>query len=515
MLASSDTYCLPLTPVRNANRATHFPFITSRISTRANRYEESCVRGGQWQAMQAAGVRNLSQAVQTRLVEREGANENSEVLSRIQERQDLLRRLLDFASPGLGAKLGVFSEVRCYRATRLVVAQTLDAFNRVRQSTPEPVQAFLSRDDRELYYAASDGRLPWIAISRELVSLLCPDEQPGQLAIGMKDVLGSESEEIAKSVLDELQIPELDVQPTEGLLNSGVISSLGDDGEDVMEDIPPDDDVDEPIEPLLADTKRHDGADHGDSAVRPVGHGTGSAASTSKRRSGRGDRNIGNGRGNSTPVMGGDEEDSDPESNGTTRPSAGSSGHRGAKKRRGYAVLRSYVMPDRPDDDGELDGEGQSHRSEVGQKGVDRVMRFEEEHGRAPKEMPPRHEGYDVESNNEDGNVERIIEVKSLDGEWTEAEAGLTKPQVEKARQLRHQYWLYVVEYALDDEKYRIHAIQDPYGKANRFMFDPGWCQVEELHNGDTQGDGDESAQLPSDMDETEPSAPRLPAEGA
>jgi len=120
-------------------------------------------------------------------------------------------------------------------------------------------------------------------------------------------------------------------------------------------------------------------------------------------------------------------------------------------------------------------------------------MQYEREQGRRPREMPPRHEGYDIESDNEDDNVERIIEVKSLPGEWLDAEAGLTKPQVEKARQLRHQYWLYVVEYALDNDRCRIHAIQDPYGKANQFLFDPGWCQVEE-HDGSPSIDSEDGA---------------------
>ncbi|OAI54265.1 hypothetical protein AYO47_03255 [Planctomyces sp. SCGC AG-212-M04] len=157
-------------------------------------------------------------------------------------------------------------------------------------------------------------------------------------------------------------------------------------------------------------------------------------------------------------------------------------------------------MPERSDDYRPTAGDDHSRRTEVGQKGVDRVMLFEVEAGRFPTEMPPRHEGYDIESNNQDEIVERIIEVKSLDGAWTGAEAGLTKPQVEKSRQLGQQYWLYVVEHALDDGRYRIHSIQDPYGKANRFMFDPGWCQVEEIRDYDSRPEHDRSVQSAFDQ---------------
>lgn len=96
--------------------------------------------------------------------------------------------------------------------------------------------------------------------------------------------------------------------------------------------------------------------------------------------------------------------------------------------------------------------------------GVNRAMQFEDDEGRHPREMLPLHKGNDIESDDADGNLERVIEVKSIPAEWLGAGAALAKPQVEKARQLRHQYWLYVVENAMNDDRYRIHRTQDPYG---------------------------------------------------
>lgn len=151
----------------------------------------------------------------------------------------------------------------------------------------------------------------------------------------------------------------------------------------------------------------------------------------------------------------------------------------GGRKCRGVAVQRSI---DRQVN-AALALKNHARKRAVGRLGVDRVLQFEAERGRLSKPMPPRHEGYDVESSNADGVIERIIEIKSLEGAWTAAGVSLTKPQFERARQLGPQYWLYVVEHTLDDKRCRIHTIQDPYGQASRFVFDPGWCQMDEVHS--------------------------------
>src|SRR5438067_2411934 len=54
-------------------------------------------------------------------------------------------------------------------------------------------------------------------------------------------------------------------------------------------------------------------------------------------------------------------------------------------------------------------------RSEVAERGVERVLQYEKEHGRWPLEMPPNNPGFDVESRTEPGRPPtRLIEVKSL-----------------------------------------------------------------------------------------------------
>ena len=162
----------------------------------------------------------------------------------------------------------------------------------------------------------------------------------------------------------------------------------------------------------------------------------------------------------------------------TARTRSGAKLRRMKSKRRCRADRRRSGQPDQPADGVGLDAAGHALRTAVGQKGVDRVLQFEMDQGRQPREMPPLHPGYDVESIDVNGTLQRTIEVKALEGAWTAAGVGLTKLQFECARRLRQQYWLYVVEYALDDSRFRIHAIPDPYGQVDRVAFAPEWRHI-------------------------------------
>lgn len=57
---------------------------------------------------------------------------------------------------------------------------------------------------------------------------------------------------------------------------------------------------------------------------------------------------------------------------------------------------------------------------------------------------------------------------------------GLSHTQFEFAQRHRGTFWLYVVEYALDDKQGRVLRIADPAGRAEEFRFDDGWSAVSE-----------------------------------
>src|SRR5262249_23153405 len=141
--------------------------------------------------------------------------------------------------------------------------------------------------------------------------------------------------------------------------------------------------------------------------------------------------------------------------------------------------LRSYVAHDDLEADREVDPVLAERREHVNRQGMSRVLQHERDEGRNPREMPPLHPGYDVESDNASGQVERYIEVKSLSGDWEGPHAGMTDTQFKKNEELGDRYWLYVVERA-DQPDFKIWRIHNPAQRVTSFMYDDGWKNIAE-----------------------------------
>lgn len=90
------------------------------------------------------------------------------------------------------------------------------------------------------------------------------------------------------------------------------------------------------------------------------------------------------------------------------------------------------------------------------------VVKYETQHGRRAKEMPPGQPGYDVVSYDDVGQQRRRIEVKGVKGDFEEdASVLLTARQVEDALQREDddvKYWLYVVDRTETDDP-RVYPI--------------------------------------------------------
>jgi hypothetical protein len=71
-----------------------------------------------------------------------------------------------------------------------------------------------------------------------------------------------------------------------------------------------------------------------------------------------------------------------------------------------------------------------------------------------------------------------MIEVKGVRGPWTRQGVALSPRQFGAAQQYGDQYWLYVVEFADDPARARIHPIRNPFAKITQFWFDNGWRQL-------------------------------------
>ena len=117
-------------------------------------------------------------------------------------------------------------------------------------------------------------------------------------------------------------------------------------------------------------------------------------------------------------------------------------------------------------------------RQRVDQAAVKRVMQFEVERGRQPKEMPYENEGYDIESYLPNGHLDRFIEVKGSSGTWADFGVALSRSQFRKASMEGNSFWLYVVEFAMEPNRSRVYAIQSPAESVDEYWFDGGWRDV-------------------------------------
>ncbi|MEM2915109.1 MAG: DUF3883 domain-containing protein, partial [Candidatus Bathyarchaeia archaeon] len=404
---------------------------------------------GAWKAMAAVGVRSLGNAVKSHLQDCNDPLKDEIVANRIRERRLQLERAIDAMLAGTDLKVNwdVLERLSCFSVSHLSIYYSTSLFNRERHSAPEEVPAHFQRKDSCLYYVRENGGLPWPSISRELALALCPEAEPGRLASGIKEVLSARSEAEAGAILDELGFPPLERGPENSSNTPAETVDLG--GVEGGEEI--------------AFTTEEAGIE-----ISREGATTPDLESS--------------GLGKPTTAESESEKSAPSPERGTTRQKKGTvtSIHKTWSPK---SVLRTYVAPRGKESEGKSeDPERKAKRKKVDQAGIDKVLDYEHKAGRFPKDMGPTHKGYDIESSNGKGEIERYIEVKSLSGDWDLMGVHLTKSQFEKAMELGDKYWLYVVERA-ESEDFCIRRINDPARRANEFRYDDGWRALEEDEN--------------------------------
>jgi hypothetical protein len=136
-------------------------------------------------------------------------------------------------------------------------------------------------------------------------------------------------------------------------------------------------------------------------------------------------------------------------------------------------AFHTYVKVS-PDDE-PADPEGLDHkaRMEVEQAAIAYIL----ERDASLKQTPLNNPGFDLFEGPEIQTATRFVEVKSRKGPWTSPVA-LSGTQFRKAQEEGQRFWLYVVENTANPDSIRVHAIQDPAGKALHFCFDPGWSAL-------------------------------------
>jgi hypothetical protein len=376
---------------------------------------------GAWRAMQAAGVRNLSQAVSTHIVEREESQDGTALYDWVGERAPQLARVFDPLEPGCWERIKSVMEsisVVSVRELRIRYSLQLRGIATSFESPVHPVPALFHREDATLYVSKGASESHGIALAREFVRAVLPDVLPSTLAPTVHLVLSAESASAADAALDDAGIPRLQAATTEAVTPS-VLDNLGTDLETTT--------------------------------------GPEEAPESERKEVPEGEQEV------DGPAV-----DLEPGKRLT--------------RSRARDRLPSYVLPDRPESDHrQEDGPDKDQADrEVELAGVRRVLEYERSQGRQPEEMEHLHEGYDIESFGDEGQVQRYIEVKSLRGAWDSYGAGLTAAQFRACQRLGDAFWLYVVEHALDDRDAHIFRIRNPAAKADQFLFDDGWKPLTE-----------------------------------
>jgi hypothetical protein len=176
-------------------------------------------------------------------------------------------------------------------------------------------------------------------------------------------------------------------------------------------------------------------------------------------------------------------------SQGSSRSGSRAEGE-GKRKKRGRTKgkslwdreLISYARQRKMESDSDEDGAGAEeaeYKLAIEAASRAAVSAYEKNRGRETEEMPQTHPGFDILSRNVGSEeIERYIEVKGTSGEWNKRGVGLSRLQFNNAQELGDRFWLYVVEFALDEDAFRVHAIQSPARKVERFMFGGGWRDV-------------------------------------
>jgi sacsin len=160
------------------------------------------------------------------------------------------------------------------------------------------------------------------------------------------------------------------------------------------------------------------------------------------------------------------------------------------RQQRGQDRVVTYVsfspQGEAANEESSLTEEERRERIALGDAAADFVCAFEREHGRRPTKLAQNHPGWDidsfdarrVESQEVAGTPSRMIEVKGIRGPWSRQGVALSRRQFEAAQRFGARYWLYVVEFADDPGRARVHPIQNPFAKINQFWFDGGWRQL-------------------------------------
>lgn len=404
-----------------------------------------------WRAMEAAGVRPISEVVRDIVDKPVNPREDDKLGERVAERAPLIRTISDGMTNDGSIPL---DSIRFFCTEELKVKWYTDVPNNNQQSLSEAVSAYLNSEEKIIYFTLrNDSTYPWPDIARELAQAIAPGEEVGRISPGLRTVL--EPAAYKAALADSSALGIVPTEELEKLESAGAVAESS-------SEVSPSDGDQAPLTPLWGD---------------PIPGGV--TDETSQNETGE------LAEGGPTPQV---VEDGSPaewtdadltehgEPAGLGTPGGGNPGGRqterrpaGGGRQRPTSFIKVHPDEKEPAPDG---SERAARRLEIEESAIDFILECEPDWQRTPM----HNRGYDLYKADQDGKVIRWCEVKAMAGSWHGRWVELTHTQFKKAQECREAYWLYVVENT--DTSPSIARIRDPAGRASRFTFDHGWREV-------------------------------------
>jgi hypothetical protein len=344
-------------------------------------------------------------------------------------------------------------------------------------STPRGERVLFERGTHKLYLHVDLGEAFWIPALRAIFSTLLAGEDGidiRQCALTGSHILAAPTFDHARIELEQAGFePPSDVEQPDF---EGDGTGLG----DISVGGGRDDSIFE--ETATGDMQRDNINDAGDadkSHAGSMGSGSGHDGSAEHNES---DGTVSSGKGdarNAAPAGIAGQKDNgqdDTVSNGGDKRRQHASTERSTRTQ----WMRSYVVPEQGSKERKemLPLDQTERNAAIDEAAMIAVIGYEESRRCKVERMPHLNPGHDIISRSSDTSEKRIIEVKGLEGEWTERGVKLTRTQIMNAEEYGDEFWLYVVERALDPQGGKIHAIQNPFFKASEFWFDYIWREI-------------------------------------
>jgi hypothetical protein len=385
-----------------------------------------------WRALATAGVARVEELFTIEPYELIARPDES-LLSLIAQRREALLRVLEghVNFEGDTPDLAVLDGLEVLVTDELQVQYRASLHSQVEITEPAAINAVYLYDQHRLIYR--QGSRPR-DVARELARALDRDGDTALLAMAIEQVIAAESLADAHDALSAYGIADLD--QVERATEASQTIKEGESTTDVY-----DHDI---------DAQQGEGAEQ-DDGLEDTSSAIGQGASEHEQRG------IGGAGGAKRTEQ---------------KPRARQRGRRQER-------LRSYVFSGDDGDRGTRGDEAADH-SPTDIAGIQRVLEYERSAGRTATEMAHENPGFDIESVDKSGALVRRIEVKSTAAEWSVMGVMLSQRQIDQAREDRELFWLYVVEYAEDDDKAEVYRIQDPASRISYLGFDGDWKVIAE-----------------------------------